>query len=95
MRMLEQDGLKFPDNTPQEILDEALKCIPPKDTGYAYPLMEHIRTDLLCYAMVVSEGFAEYMYSFYKNTNYLDDVLVIKTRIDFRCTNENPESVYK
>lgn len=80
--LLEQDGLQFPQGTPDIIIDEAIKTIPEVDGGYAYPLVEHIRSDIYCYSMLVSENYTNFMYTFYNNQNYDDEVVVTRTRVD-------------
>ena len=79
--MLEQDGLTFPRNTPEIIFNEAVLHVPPSTVGYAYNLVEHIRTDIYVYSMVISEDFTMYMVTFYNNQNYDDNVTVTKTHI--------------
>ena len=80
--MPEQDGLTFPKDTPAIIIDEAIKHVPDESVGYAYHLVEHIRTDIYVYSMVISEDWIHYMVTFYHNQNYDDSVLVAKIRID-------------
>ncbi len=81
--MPEQNGLQFPKGTPEIIIDEATKHIPEERVGYAYPLIEHVKSDLYIYSMVISKECTKYMITFYNNQNYDDNVIVTNIRIDF------------
>jgi len=51
--------------------------------SFAYNPTCQVNTDIAVYAMVTSEDFTKYIYTFYNNYNYDTAVLITKTRIDF------------